>query len=195
MHSTAHRLLLTLFCATNLWGQAPTQEEIRESAVKAVTLLQQSCRKVAGIQTCFSCHHSGLPSIALQRAREHGVPVDEVSAREVALKAFASPDTENLVSLDLAIQGPLLIDPGIGTGLTLIAGGAAGLKPSLVTAVHAMRAANWQAEDGTWATVDARPPSSHSIFTNTAVAARAIDLYMPKQLEARKRLVVERARQ
>ncbi len=194
MHSTIQRLFLTLFCATNLWGQGPAEKEIRESAAKAVALLQQSCQQVARVQTCFSCHHSGLPSIALQRAREHGVPVDEGSAREVALKSFTSPDTENLVSLDLAIQGPLLIDPGMGTGLTLISGAAAGLKPSLVMAVHAVRAANWQSEDGTWPTVDARPPSSHSIFTSTAVAAQAIDLYMPKQLEAKKRLVVQRAR-
>jgi len=196
MGSTVRLLLLTLLCFTTLWAaEGPTQEEIRESAAKAVALLQASCRKVAGMQTCFSCHHSGLPAIALQRARKRGIPVDEEAAREVALKAFASPDTENLVSLDLAIQGPLLIDPGAGgTGLTLMAGGAAGLKRSLVTAVHAARAADWQLEDGSWTTVDARPPSSHSLFTNTAVAARAIDLYLPKQLEAEKRLVLQRAR-
>ena len=195
MHSTAPRLFLTLLCATSLCAQGPAEKEIRESAAKAVALLQQSCQQVARVQTCFSCHHAGLPAIALQRARQHGVPVDEKAAREVSLKAFASPDTENLVSLDLAIQGPLLIDPGMGgTGLTLIAGRAAGLKSSLVTAVHAMRAANWQSDDGTWPTVDSRPPSSHSIFTNTAIAARAIDLHMPKQLEAKKRLVLQRAR-
>ncbi len=195
MLSTARGLVLALSCGIALLGQEPADKQIRDSAASAVALLQQSCARVAGIQTCFSCHHSGLPALALRRAREHGVPVDEASARKVALKAFQSPDTENLVSLDLAIQGPLLIDAGMGgTGLTLIAGGAAGLAPSPVAAVHAARAANWQLPDGSWTTVDARPPASHSLVTNTAVAARAISLYLPPQLEEKKRAVLRRAR-
>ena len=196
MHSAARGSCLTLVCTTLMFGQAPAEQEIREATTKAVGLLQQSRRQVAGMQTCFSCHHSGLPAVALVRARAHGVPVDEASARKVSLKSFRSPDTENLVSLDLAIQGPLLIDPGMGgTGLTLIAGGAAGLKPTLVSAVHATRVANWQSQDGSWTTVDARPPSSHSIVTNTAVAARAVASYLPPQLEAKERSVLRRARE
>lgn len=194
MRSATRGFFLTFLSLSVLFGQEPNDQEVREAASKAVMLLQQSCRTVARMQTCFTCHHSGLPALALQRAREHGVPVDEAAAREVALTSFKSPDTENLVSLDLAIQGPLLIDPGMGgSGLTLIAGGAAGLKPSLVSAVHATRAANWQAPDGSWATVDPRPPSTHSLVTNTAVAARAIDLYLPRQLAAKKQLVMRRA--
>ena len=106
MRATVWGVFLALLSVPVLFGQEPDDEDLREAATKAVALLQQSCLRVAGMQTCFTCHHAGLPALALQRAREHGVPVNEEAAREVALKAFKNPDTENLVSLDLAIQGP-----------------------------------------------------------------------------------------
>ena len=61
MQYTIGRILLVLFCATGLGAQNPTAEDIRASATKAVALLQKSCDQTAKIQTCFSCHHSGLP--------------------------------------------------------------------------------------------------------------------------------------
>ena len=76
----------------------------------------------------------------------------------------------------------MIIDPANSDGWALIAAHAAGVQPSLVTAVYARRVANWQRPDGHWPTIDQRPPQSYSLFTATAVALRAMQLYMPTQL-------------
>ena len=62
-------------------------------------------------------------------------------------------------------------------GTCLIAANAAGVRPSLVTAVYARLIAARQEADGHWETTDVRPPQSYSPFTATAVALRAIQLY------------------
>src|SRR5204863_9629151 len=56
------------------------------------------------------------------------------------------------------------------------------LKPNLTTAIEARLIARLQRADGHWATIDARPPQGHSLFTATATSARAVDLYMPEEL-------------
>jgi ankyrin repeat protein len=54
---------------------------------------------------------------------------------------------------------------------------AAGVRPNLVTAVYARLIAARQNESGDWDSFTARPPSSYSRFTQTALALRAIQLY------------------
>src|SRR5205085_2565216 len=58
------------------------------------------------------------------------------------------------------------------------------LRPNPVTSVYARRIAAWQKDDGRWTTGDARPPQSHGTITATAVAVRAMQLYMPQQLRS-----------
>jgi hypothetical protein len=81
-------------------------------------------------------------------------------------------------ALDDAIQATTLNDPTPDESYLLMAAHAAGAQPDLVTAVYARRLARWQ-RDGHWVTSDFRPPHSSSMFTATATAVRAIQLYMP----------------
>jgi ankyrin repeat protein len=126
-------------------------------------------------------------------AREHGVPVDETAAREVALKGFLGlPDRS---SLDAAVQGSFMLDPSTDDGWELIDLDAAGVKPNLVTAVYAQRLASLQQADGHWLSGAFRPPQSYSLFTATALVVRAMQLHMPIQSREETRARFARARQ
>jgi ankyrin repeat protein len=171
-----------------LHAQTASPAHIRSAASRAVSVVQRGSTGFYKFMDCFSCHNHGLPMSMLHMARERGIPVDEAAASQVAAKGLlASPDFS---SIDRAVQDTMIIDPAPSDGLALIAAHAAGVPPNLVTAVYARRVANWQRSDGHWPTFDARPPQSYSVFTATAVAARAIQLYMPAQLrqEANERL-------
>lgn len=182
-----------LGCALLAWGAAPatgaSDEAGREGAAaeRSIGLLQKVAADwKAG---CFSCHHQAMPMLALAEARRHGVAVDEKAAHAASEQAFAP-----LASLDDAVQDRFLIDPAVSEGYMLAAAHAAGVEPSLSTAVYARRIANCQRADGHWPTFDNRPPSSDSLFTSTAIAARAVALYMPARLEAEKRAALAKAR-
>ena len=170
---------LCLFVPT-LQGQTNSPQQIRSAATRAVATIQRGTTGFYQFMNCFSCHDHGLPMLAFRLARERGVPVDEAAASQVAAKGLlASP---NLASLDRAVQDDMIIDPAGSEGWALVAAHAAGVPPSLVTDVYARRIANWQRPDGHWPTIDERPPQSYSVFTATAVALRAMQLYMPPRL-------------
>ena len=163
-----------------LHAQTASPDQIRSAATRAVATVQRGSAGFYKSAVCFSCHDHGLPMLALRTARQHGIPVDEAAAGQVAAKGLLTiPD---LSSLDHAVQDPMIIDPAPSDGWALMAADAAGLRPNLVTAVYARRIANWQRADGHWPTLDQRPPQSYSVFTATAVALQAMQLYMPPQL-------------
>ena len=88
----------------------------------------------------------------------------------------------------------MIIDPATSEGSALITAAAAGVKPSLTTAVQARLIARQQRADGDWLTDDQRPPQGHSQFAATAEAARAMLLYMPEELRKEATARAERAK-
>jgi ankyrin repeat protein len=177
------RPAIALLLATPaLHAASLSHDQIRTAVNRAIPVVQRATEGFYKTQECFSCHDHGLPMLAFRMAREHGIAVDEASAQKVAVKGLLKlPD---LTSLDRAVQDNIIIDPAPSEGWGLIAADAAGLKPNLVTAVYARRLAAWQKPDGHWITFDARPPQSYSLITATAVALRAVQLYMPIQLRS-----------
>src|SRR5579862_3210736 len=145
---------------------------IQEAATKAVALIQKSQKTWYTKERCFSCHQQVFPSLAFRVAREHGIAIDEPAAHADAVAAFAY-----FSKFDRAVEYTYQIDPALSDGYGLLAANAAGLRPSLVTAVYARLIAARQEADGRWETLDERPPQSYSPFTATAVALRAIQLY------------------
>jgi ankyrin repeat protein len=162
---------------------------LKSAAARAIGRLQASQKQWFSEQTCTSCHHQLLPALAYPSAREHGIPVDEKIARADAAQAFST-----FTDLDRALEHAHAVDPGIGDALTLVAADAAGVRPSLVTAVYARLLAQRQKPDGHWANFDERPPQSYSVFTATALASRAIDLYSHPTLKADARRRMKNAR-
>ena len=184
------KLCLGVLCAVSaLWAGDAANPRLRDAAAKAVALLQASQKAWYGHQSCYSCHQQVLPALAFRAAREHGIPVNEPAAHADAAAAFGF-----YADLDRAVQYNYIIDPGLNDAYTLLAANAAGVRPSLVTAVYARHIAAHQEPDGHWETMDERPPQSYSPFTATAVSAAAIQRYSHPSLQADTQARVERAR-
>jgi hypothetical protein len=158
---------------------------VRESAGRTIALFEK-----AGAEwrvPCVSCHHQSLAMMALDSARRRGIAVNEAAAQAHVAKTLKPL----LTSVDGALGAPL---DAFSMGYGLIAAETAGVRPNLVTSVLARRFANAQHPDGRWTANDGRPPLSSSEFTATALAIRAISLYMPPQLAAERDRCFERAR-
>ena len=183
------KIALAVLCSLSAaWAADSPADRIRAAAAKAVTLIQKSQQNWYAKQSCFSCHQQILPSLAFRAAREHGIPVNETAAHAGAAAAFGFYS-----NLERAVEYTHIIDPAMSDSYGLLAADAAGVKPSLVTAVYARLLAARQEADGHWETVDERPPQSYSPFTATAVSARAVRLYAHDKFDAQTR--AERARQ
>lgn len=183
------KLVIVMACSVAaLWAEDRSPAHIREAAAKAVAVIQKSQKNWYSKQSCTSCHQQVLPALAFRAAREHGIPVDEAAAHTDAAAAFGFYS-----NFERAVEYTHIIDPGTD-GFDMIAVHAAGLRPSLVTAVYARLLAARQEADGHWDTYDVRPPQSYSPFTATAITLHAIQIYgHPSQkLEIQAR--VERAR-
>jgi ankyrin repeat protein len=181
--------LLTCTLAAGQAPGLPPDAELRAKAGKAVALLQATAATWERKQTCFSCHHQGLILSTLRLARERGVPFDEAAARASAAAAFKTLD-----NLDIAVTAALQIDPAMATGSWLVAARESGVAPSLATEVYARSLTNRQERDGSWITIDQRPPQSFSPVTATAIAVRALQEYAPASHAADTHAAVARAR-
>jgi ankyrin repeat protein len=144
---------------------------IRDAAARNLALFQASQKHWFEVQRCDSCHHQYQPALAYRAAREHGIPFDEAIARADAAKAFTYAD------LDRVVQYSWIIEPAVDDAYRLIAADAAGVRPSLSTAVIARILMARQNRGGDWPSHRQRPPSSYSNVTFTALGVRAIQLY------------------
>src|SRR5262249_49457844 len=108
--------------------------------------------------------------------------------RETTANAFAF-----LKDLDSVVQGYDFIDV-MFDGWELTTAARAGIRPSAATDAEAQFIASRQLPDGSWPTIDDRPPQSNSLFTATAVCAEALRQYMPEQLNAEKETRLRLAR-
>lgn len=182
---------LGIFCfgwaIATAWAAPPLPGRIRESAAKGLILLQSTQKSWR--QECYSCHQQGLADLAIRTAREYDIFVDENAARVMAAHNYA-----RFADLDRAVQYTHEIDPALDDGSRLLAANAAGVRPSLTTAIYARLLASRQKTDGHWDTIDVRPPQSYSAVTATAVAIRAIQLYGHKNLAADTKARADRAR-
>ena len=182
------RLSLALLLTTTALAQAPVAPNAAPAVVKAIALLQRTGVAWFDKQTCRSCHQQDLPMMTFRLAQERGASVDQTLLRQEISRAYGF-----LSSLDRSVQHTHLIDPAMDYGMSLVAAHDAGVPASLSTAVYARLIASRQRADGRWITVDLRPPQAHSEFTATAIAMRAVQLYMPARLAAETRERVIRA--
>jgi ankyrin repeat protein len=184
------KLCVLILCSISvLWADDVSSTRIREAATKGVALIQKSQKSWPSKQSCYSCHQQVLPALAFRAAREHGIPVDEPAAHADAAFAFSFYS-----NLDRAVQYTHIIDPAMDDGYGLMAADAAGLRPSLVTAVYARLLAVRQEADGHWETGDERPPESYGPFTATAISMAAVQRHGHANLRADTGERIQRAR-
>jgi ankyrin repeat protein len=183
------RLAFLLCFAATAQAQQLQPAAIRDAAAKSIALLQQTGSSWFEKQTCTSCHQQDLPMMTVRMARERGVTVNEDLFLKTVTKAYGF-----MSSLDRAVQNLYLIDAPMDYGSHLLGAHDAGVPSSLSTTAYARFIANRQQADGSWVSIDERPPQSHSVFTATATAMRAMQVYMPARLQAETRERVGRAR-
>jgi ankyrin repeat protein len=167
------KFLFGVVCAISAaWAGDTSAARIQEATTKAVSVIQKSQKTWYTKQSCVSCHQQIFPALAFRAAREHGIAVDEQAAHADAAAAFGY-----FSNFERAVEYTHIIDPALDDGYSMFAANAAGLRPSLVTAVYARLLAARQEADGHWETMDERPPESYSPFSATAISLRAIQLY------------------
>jgi ankyrin repeat protein len=171
--------VLSVFLVPVIFGAEMGPDHIRQSASKALAVIQHSQQNWYAKQSCYSCHQQVLPAMAFRAARQHGIPFDESAAHADAAKGFGFYS-----DLARAVEYTHVIDPSLGDGTGLLGADAAGVSPNLTVAVYARIIAARQQGDGHWDTIDQRPPQSYSVFTATAVALRAIQLYSHQSQKA-----------
>lgn len=165
------------------------ETELRAASAKALKLIQKSQVVWYKKETCASCHHQLLPEIPINLARERGVPLDEKIAHDTTATTFAF-----LKDLDAAAQGYEYIDV-LFDGWALVTARAAGISPNLATSASAQFIASQQLPDGSWRTLDSRPPQANSLFSTTAVCVQAVRNYLPEQLKGEKETRIRLARE
>jgi len=163
------------------------EPDLRAASEKAIKVIQQSQIVWSKKESCNSCHHQLLPEIPMKLARERGVPLDEKTSRDTATNTFSY-----LKDLDAVVQGYDYIDV-VFDGWELVAAYSAGVKPSLSTSASAQFIASRQLSNGSWPTIDVRPPQSYSPFATTAICAQAIRAYLPTQFKYEKDSRLRRA--
>jgi ankyrin repeat protein len=171
MRTRAAVVIGVFFLSAAAAARAQSADDIRNAAARNLALFQSSQKHWFEVQRCDSCHHQYQPALAYRAARDHGIPFDETIARADAAKAFTYAD------LDKAVQYSWIIEPGVDDAYRLIAADAAGVRPSLGTAVMARLLMARQNRAGDWPSHRQRPPSSYSNVTFTALGVRAIQLY------------------
>ena len=170
-------------------GEPVPEPQLRAAAEKAFKPIEHSQRVWnKNEQMCTSCHHQHFPILAAKLARTRGIAIDGPLAGEIVANTFA-----RLRDLDMVVQGLYYIDI-TDDALLLTVAEVAGVRRNLATDAHAQFLVSSQRSDGSWYTMDARPPQTHSRFTVTALSARAVAVYLPERLAEEKRAVIGRAR-
>lgn len=180
-------LILPAAVAASAPDRPISRPDAKAAAAKAIALIQQVGARWPQKQSCVSCHNQILPLLALKRAREHGVPVNEELAAKMLRQSVAN------LRIDYAIQGwnPEMTNE---EAFTLLAAHDSGVQANDTAATFARLFARRQMPDGRWLLDDMRPPQSFSEITSTAVVLRAIQLYSLPRMKAETLQRVERAR-
>ncbi|HLJ56892.1 MAG TPA: prenyltransferase/squalene oxidase repeat-containing protein [Chthonomonadaceae bacterium] len=159
---------------------AAKHAEIQRAVDRSAALLAQSIAEYPKHNTCFSCHHHGVPALALSLARSHGLFTDGADGKSVAAAADTiEQQTAKDLRGDLENYRKGAGQPGGVTraGYALLALQACGTKADDVTAAVVGFLLQKNEDKGFWPAGSNRPPAEASPFTNTLLAIRALRAY------------------
>jgi N-acyl-D-amino-acid deacylase len=171
------RTLLTalaiLLPPSTLYADAP-DDAIRTAVEKGLRRLEEGSGNYVKNRQCFSCHHQSLTIASLVEARQRGFKID---ADRLTQQIDFTLDT--FKKKEQIVKGQ-----GIGGANTTVAYAlftleAAGHAPDETTAALVEFLLVKQRSDGAWPATTKRPPTEGSLFTNNALALRALQKYGP----------------
>lgn len=166
--------LLALLVISSVRAQeTPAQAKIVQAVNLSLPLLQKSLAEYPRHNSCFSCHHQGIPLFALSLAQKRGYRVDEK-----VMTAVVGQTTADLRH-DLANYQKGTGQPGGVTraGYALMALQSGGAKPEEITTVVTDYLLQKDKDRGFWRSSSDRPPSETSSFTDTFLALYALKNY------------------
>jgi Ankyrin repeats (3 copies)/Prenyltransferase and squalene oxidase repeat len=147
---------------------------IRNSAERAIALLQETSPRFVRVSGCVSCHNQFLPQMAVAAARSHGVRVedkpDNLSPKGTIAMVAALKD-------EIAKSSDRFPDPPVSVGYALLGLSAANYPADETTDLMADLIAKHQNQDGGFRAFTARPPIEGSHFTATALSLRGLQIY------------------
>jgi ankyrin repeat protein len=169
--------------APNPLQQASNRENTIQRAIdRSLPLIQRGDSGFTSKGGCISCHNDSLASMAVGVARKNGFRVDEgTAAQQVrANVAFIEKNRDRLHQGFLFAAGDFF-GPGM-LGYILVGLHGENHKADLNTDTAAMYIRMHQQPDGEWITnrADSRPPLGSDYMGQTALAMRALQVYMPK---------------
>jgi hypothetical protein len=166
----------------------PASKDVHTAVAKSIELLEQAAPKFFAKAGCISCHNVSIPLIALNEGRRLGYPVRPESTQQLVKQTVASlsPQRDNLLSSVCGLVGKPTTGP-----CALMSLHGEGYSPDPLTDGIVRCLALDQYPDGhSYHGVDTRPPlSAEGSIPDTALAARAIQLYavpaLARDLEAK----------
>ena len=153
-----------------------TSESVRDVLNRSVPLLQKSAATYVEKRDCFSCHHQGLASVAIARARRAGFAVDTdltVEQSDFTFEYFNGRGKRVRVGEGVP-GGPY------NAGYALWGLHADGRKPDSVTNDLVAYLRTKHRRDGSWRIRTHRPPLEDSHFPATALSLRGLQFYAGK---------------
>jgi len=148
---------------------------VRAAIERSLPLLQHADGTFLQKSGCVSCHNNSLVARAVAAARREGISVDEhiVDSQRRQIVTYLAVNREKA----LQGNGPTGAYDAVGYilwGLEEI------YKPDSTTSDWARYLKNTQRSEGWWRPIgNSRPPHESSAIQVTAVAMRALQLYMP----------------
>jgi ankyrin repeat protein len=146
----------------------------RAALLRAVPLLEHARPEFRRLSGCPSCHHDALPALALEHVRAIGLPIDRDAFRDEA-RATAESFRRQRQSF---LEGTGFADV-VECAYLLVGLAASDYAPDEITAAMVRYLALRQASDGRWPTMMQRMPADGSDVSLTALAIRALQVYLP----------------
>jgi N-acyl-D-amino-acid deacylase len=175
---TLMQSLLLLSSVICILGAASASERKAKSATaqaidRAIPVMEKSLVEYPKHNTCFSCHHHGVPSFALELAAQRGHAVN--SATLPGIQKHTNSDLKTDIELYRKGQG----QPGGVTraGYALFALQSTEQPRSEITDAVVAYLLKKDSDLGRWRGASNRPPSEKSDFTNTFLSIRALNTF------------------
>ena len=153
-----------------------TPESVRDVLNRSVSLLQKSAATYVEKRDCFSCHHQGLASVAIARARRAGFAVNaDLTADQSDFTYEYFNGRGKRVRVGEGVPGG-----PYNAGYALWGLHADGRKPDSVTNDLVAYLRTKHRRDGSWRIRTHRPPLEDSHFTATALSLQGLQFYAGK---------------
>ncbi len=168
------------------------QPLLRDAVGKSLPLMLNSSDVfLKSRESCVSCHHQNLPSLAFAMAREKGFRVDGSAVDRLIERQQENwePRIERAYQLD----NPVPVPPRF-LGWGLLGWGTLGVEANATTEAMSWYLKNTQQADGRWASTSLRPPMGGNSFVGTMLATRSLQFYPPPGKRSETDAALARAR-